>query len=72
MALRKERVERIAEHAKRAGDQKREKGMVEEWVMYFFIWMIGLWEVWTGNRWLRWVYGYDVREEVRNVIDARE
>jgi len=66
--LRKERVERIAQHARRTGDQKREKRVVEEWVMYLFIWMVGWWELCTGNRWSRWLYGYDVREEVRKVL----
>ena len=40
--LRKPRVERIAERAKMMGDMKRKKGMVEEWVTYFFIWVMGV------------------------------
>lgn len=66
--LRKGRVERIARHGRRAGDQKREKGVVEEWIMYFFIWAVGLWELYLGRSWSRWLYGYDVREEVKKVV----
>ena len=39
--LRNPRVKRIAERAKYAGDMKREKGFVGEWLTYFFIWLIG-------------------------------
>jgi len=39
--LRKPRVERIADCAKRIGDKKRKKGILEEWMAYFFIWLMG-------------------------------
>lgn len=39
--LRKPRVKRIADRAKYTGDMKREKGFVGEWLIYFFIWLVG-------------------------------
>lgn len=41
--LRKGRVEQIALHTRRVGDQKREKGVVEEWLMYLSVRVVGLW-----------------------------
>ena len=39
--LRSPRVKRIADRAKYTGDMKRKKGLVGEWLTYFFIWLIG-------------------------------
>lgn len=39
--LRHPRVKRIADRAKYAGDAKRKRGFIGEWVIYFFIWLIG-------------------------------
>lgn len=46
--LHKERVGRIAQHVARVGDQKRGKGLVEEYIMFFSLCM--------GNSWWSWVY----------------
>ena len=39
--LRKPRVERIVERAKQMGDTKRKKGLIEEYLTYFILWIIG-------------------------------
>ena len=69
--IRKPRIERIAEHARKMGDMKRKKGKVEEWVTYFFIWAMGL----LPRSW----NSYDLflskelpGEKVRQFIDAEE
>lgn len=48
--IRKPRVDAIQEKSKQFGDMKRKKGVVEEWVMYFFVWLMGRWP---------WVSGYE-------------
>ncbi|KAI9881246.1 MAG: hypothetical protein M1830_005532 [Pleopsidium flavum] len=68
--LRKPRVERITQYAKRIGDLKRKKSVFEEWIMYFFIWLMGMLIPLMGGTWNRSLYGYDVREEVAKAIKA--
>lgn len=48
MDLRKPRVQRIANRAKQMGDMKRRKGRLEEWITYFFIWVMGKLGAWDG------------------------
>ncbi|KAL8712612.1 MAG: hypothetical protein Q9220_003143 [cf. Caloplaca sp. 1 TL-2023] len=39
--LRRPRVKRIVDRAKQMGDTKRKKGLFEEWLTYFILWVIG-------------------------------
>lgn len=39
--MRKSRVKRIVDRAKQMGDTKRKKGVFEEWLTYFILWIIG-------------------------------
>ncbi|KAL8635735.1 MAG: hypothetical protein Q9228_006804 [Teloschistes exilis] len=39
--IRKPRVKRIVHRAKQMGDTKRKKRLVEEWITYFILWVIG-------------------------------
>ena len=66
--VRKPRVKRIADRAKQMGDMKRKKGLLEEWITYFFIWLMGLLGDWDG-------YGKFLSEdlpihEVRKVLEC--
>ena len=40
--LRQPRVKRIMDRAKQMGDAKRKKGLVEEWLTYLILWIIGM------------------------------
>ena len=46
--IRKPRVKRIADRAKQMGDMKRKKGVLEEYITYFFIWLMGRLGDWDG------------------------
>lgn len=60
--IRKPRVTAIQERSKRMGDMKRKKGLLEEWMTYFFIWLMGKWGGVGGyERMLRELPVYEVR-----------
>ena len=60
--IRKPRLTAIQEASKRFGDMKRKKGLIEEWMTYFFLWLMGKWGGVGGyEKMLRELPVYEVR-----------
>ena len=66
--LRKPRVEKILDQAKRMGDQKKKKGVVAEWFMYLFIG--GFIKLGVMDSWNSYVFDYNVAREVEKLIGS--
>lgn len=65
--LRKPHVKRILEHAKKMQDNKRNKSLLEEYLMYFFMWIVG-WFPSVMSKPLIEVAAYNVKDEVDRVL----
>ncbi|KUL89024.1 hypothetical protein ZTR_05950 [Talaromyces verruculosus] len=65
--LRKPHVKKILEHAKQMQDNKRDKSVIEEYLMYFFMWIMG-WFPSVVSKPLMDVAAYNVKDEVERVL----
>ncbi|KAL9129342.1 MAG: hypothetical protein Q9217_002180 [Psora testacea] len=63
--IRKPRVKRVVDRAKQMGDHKRTKGLLEEWLTYGAIWVMGKLpaDAYTG-----WLFKDLPREEVKRIV----
>ncbi|KAI9748200.1 MAG: hypothetical protein M1835_001864 [Candelina submexicana] len=68
--IRKPRVEAILDYARKMGDMKRKKGIIEEWLMYGFLWV--LLHLPMENKQNAFLYDYDVDSEVNKILKARD
>jgi 2-polyprenyl-6-methoxyphenol hydroxylase-like FAD-dependent oxidoreductase len=67
MKLRQPHVKKILDQARRMQNQKRNMSPVEEWVMYCFMWLVGVFPS-VMAKGLRMVLEYNINEEVERVL----
>ncbi|KAE8355475.1 putative extracellular salicylate hydroxylase/monooxygenase [Aspergillus coremiiformis] len=67
MQLRIPRIQAILDDAKRRQNLKRDMGVVEEYMMYCFLWILG-WFPSIFTRELKAVFNYNIAEEVTKVL----
>jgi 2-polyprenyl-6-methoxyphenol hydroxylase-like FAD-dependent oxidoreductase len=65
--LRKPHVKKILEHAKQMQDNKRDKSLFEEYLMYCLMWIMG-WFPSVVSKPLMEVAAYNVKDEVERVL----
>ncbi|EEA24710.1 hypothetical protein EYB25_004185 [Talaromyces marneffei] len=65
--LRKSHVKKILEHAKQMQENKRNKSLFEEYLMYCFMWIMG-WFPSVVSKPLIEVAGYNIKDEVERVL----
>ncbi|TWU74638.1 hypothetical protein ED733_002762 [Metarhizium rileyi] len=71
MDLRQPRVKGILDHAQKWQDRKRDKTVVEEYMMYAFMWIIG-WFPNVMTKPLKQLVEYNVAAEVEKLLNADE
>lgn len=69
--LRKPHVKKILERAKRMQDSKRDKSLFEEYLMYFFMWIMG-WFPSIVSKPLMEVATYNVKDEVDRLLEQSQ
>lgn len=71
MALRQPHVKRILDHARRMQNNKRDMTVVEEWIMYAVMWIMGFFPSVMGRD-LKTVTEYNIRDEVERLLEQQQ
>ena len=62
--IRKPRIDRIVARSKMMGNTKRRKNLLQEWITYFFIWLMGKW---GPDAYTQWLFGELPLDELQEI-----